>query len=302
MPRVGPVEMADALRRHLDITTITPALLGFVAERTGDRELKALLRPGNTVERAKWTWDRQAVDVVAEFGVRAAAQDWVDVLRPLQPRLYSISSSPLTSLREVRLTVSMVRFRSRRGRERRGVCSTFLSGLVDEAGAQPVPVRVQHTPNFRPPDDPATPMIMIGPGTGIAPFLGFLEERRARGDRAQNWLFFGEQRRATDFYHHDELDALFRDGTLSRLDLAFSRDQRRKIYVQDRMREHGARLWRWLADGAHFYVCGDAHRMARDVDQALRDVVAAHGGMDADDAAAYVKRMTATKRYVRDVY
>jgi len=299
VPRVGQVGLGEALRRHLDITTITPALLAFVGEHTGDRDLKTLLRPGNTVERAKWTWDRQAVDVIAEFPLQARPQDWVDVLRRLQPRLYSISSSPLTSPNEVRLTVSVVRFRSRRGNPRRGVCSTFLS---DGTAEHPVPVSVRRAPAFRPPDDPTTPMIMVGPGTGIAPFLGFLHERRARGDRARNWLFFGEQRRATDFYHHDELAALRRDGTLSRLDLAFSRDQRGKVYVQDRMHEHGARLWRWLCDGAHFYVCGDAERMAKDVDHALRDVVTAHGGLDAEDAAGYVKRLTATKRYVRDVY
>jgi sulfite reductase alpha subunit-like flavoprotein len=145
-------------------------------------------------------------------------------------------------------------------------------------------------------------MVMVGPGTGIAPFLGFLHERRARGHRAPNWLFFGEQHRATDFYYENELTALLADGTLNRLDTAFSRDQRNKIYVQDRMREHGHQLWSWLRDGAHFYVCGDASRMAKDVDRALRDIAVAHGGLDEDGAAAYVKQLGADKRYVRDVY
>jgi len=145
-------------------------------------------------------------------------------------------------------------------------------------------------------------MVMVGPGTGIAPFLGFLEERRARSHPARNWLFFGEQRQSTDFYYQDELDALQRDGTLTQLDVAFSRDQRTKIYVQDRMREHGAQLWEWLQDCAHFYVCGDASRMAKDVDHALRDIVAAHGNMNEERTAAYIKQLAAGKRYVRDVY
>jgi sulfite reductase alpha subunit-like flavoprotein len=145
-------------------------------------------------------------------------------------------------------------------------------------------------------------MIMIGPGTGIAPFLGFLQERQARGAAGANWLFFGEQRRATDFYYADELAALHRDGLLTRLDLAFSRDQRTKVYVQDRMREHGAQLWNWLQDGAHFYVCGDASRMARDVDAALREIATAHGRLDAEAAQAFLKQLAAEKRYLRDVY
>jgi len=160
-------------------------------------------------------------------------------------------------------------------------------------------VFVQRSPHFRPPADPSTPMIMIGPGTGVAPFVGFLRERAARGATGPNWLFFGEQRRETDFYYADELAALQTSGVLSRLDLAFSRDQRSKVYVQDRMREHGAQLWSWLQDGAHLYVCGDASRMARDVDQALRDIAATHGRVDPD---AYVKQLSAEKRYARDVY
>jgi sulfite reductase alpha subunit-like flavoprotein len=145
-------------------------------------------------------------------------------------------------------------------------------------------------------------MVMVGPGTGVAPFLGFLEERRARGHRAPNWLFFGEQHRATDFYYEEELTAFLADGTLDRLDTAFSRDQRAKVYVQDRMREHGPLLWSWLRDGAHFYVCGDASRMAKDVDRALRDIAVVHGGLTEEDATAYVKQLGTDRRYVRDVY
>ncbi|MFF5297634.1 bifunctional nitrate reductase/sulfite reductase flavoprotein subunit alpha [Paractinoplanes globisporus] len=294
LDKLGSRELRDALHRDLDITRITPDLLRFLVERTGDPFLKTLLRPDNKGELAKWTWGRQAVDLIAEYPVRAAAEEWAGALKRLQPRLYSISSTPLTDPALVSLTVSVVRFENHRGVSRRGVCSTFLADSADE-----VPVFVQKSPHFRPPADPATPMIMVGPGTGVAPFVGFLRERQARGAAGPNWLFFGEQRRETDFYYASELAALQTAGVLSRLDLAFSRDQRSKVYVQDRMREHGAQLWSWLRDGAHFYVCGDASRMARDVDQALRDIAATHGRVDPDE---YVKQLSAEKRYARDVY
>ncbi|MET8180244.1 bifunctional nitrate reductase/sulfite reductase flavoprotein subunit alpha [Streptomyces sp. NPDC005336] len=299
IPGSGPLPLAQALHRRLEIARITPDLLRLVADRTHDRDLKRLLRPDNKDGLAQWAWGRQAVDIIGEYPVRASAREWAGVLKRLQPRLYSISSSPLAHPGEVRLTVSVVRFENRRGVARKGVASTHLA---DTAPDHAVPVFVQRSPHFRPPADPAAPMVMVGPGTGIAPFLGFLEERRARGATGPNWLFFGEQRRATDFYYERELTALRRDSTLTRLDTAFSRDQRAKVYVQDRMREHGARLWSWLQDGAHFYVCGDAGRMAKDVDRELRRIAVAHGGLAEDAADAYVKRLAAEKRYARDVY
>ncbi|MFH9369154.1 molybdopterin-dependent oxidoreductase [Streptomyces anulatus] len=299
VPGHGPVALDEALHRHLDIARITPDLLRLVAEHTGDRSLKKLLRPDNKGERDRWTWGRQAVDVLAEHPVRATAAAWAEVLGPLRPRLYSIASSPLVDPHRMRLTVSVIRYESHRGRMRKGVASTFLADAEPDS---PLSVFVQRNDRFRPPADPATPMIMVGPGTGVAPFLGFLEERRALGHPGPNWLFFGEQHRATDFYYRDELDALSRSGTLTRLDTAFSRDQRAKVYVQDRMREHGAQLWSWLRDGAHLYVCGDASRMAKDVDRALRDIAVAHGGLDPDAAAAQVKQLASDRRYVRDVY
>ncbi|MGW1373594.1 molybdopterin-dependent oxidoreductase [Streptomyces sp. NPDC002446] len=299
VPGLGAAPLGEALHRHLDITRISPGLLRLIAERTGDRVLKKLLRPDNKGEFAQWAWSRQAVDVVAEHPVRADAAEWAAVLPRLRPRLYSISSSPLTDPGLIELTVSVVRYENRHGRPRKGVASAFLA---DAPPGSPVPVFVRGAPHFRPPADPATPMIMVGPGTGVAPFLGFLGERRARGHQAPNWLFFGEQRRATDFYYEDELGLLRAEGLLTRLDTAFSRDQRAKVYVQDRMREHGAQLWAWLQDGAHFYVCGDASRMAKDVDRALREIAVAHGGLTQDAAAAYVKQLAAEKRYVRDVY
>ncbi|MGW5636720.1 molybdopterin-dependent oxidoreductase [Streptomyces sp. NPDC003832] len=294
---VLPLE--EALRTRLDIARISTDLLRFVTERTGSHTLKRLLRPDNKDALAQWCWGRQAADVVAEFPFRASAAEWAGVLKRLQPRLYSISSSPLAHPGEVRLTVSVVRYPGDRGRDRLGVCSTYLADHADDG---PVQVFVQRSPHFRPPADPATPMIMVGPGTGVAPFVGFLEDRLARGHTGPNWLFFGEQRQATDFYYREDLRAHLASGHLDRLDLAFSRDQRNKVYVQDRMREHGPRLWQWLQDGAHFYVCGDAGRMAKDVDQALKDIATTHGGLGAEEASAYVRRLASDKRYVRDVY
>ncbi|MFC4950468.1 molybdopterin-dependent oxidoreductase [Pseudonocardia sp. GCM10023141] len=295
----GAMSLQDALRHHLDITRITPDLMALVAERSGDGTLRTLLRPDNKIEFAKWAWGRQLVDLLAEHPVRAAAQDWVDALKPLAARRYSISSSPLTDPRLLQVTVSVVRYDNQHGRRRKGVASTYLADAAPDSAMQ---VAVHRTPHFRPPPDPTTPMVMVGPGTGVAPFLGFLDERRARGHVASNWLFFGEQRAATDFYYRDELAAFRDDGTLTRLDTAFSRDQRSKVYVQDRMREHGARLWSWLQAGAHLYVCGDATRMAKDVDRALRDIAVARGGLTEAGAAAYVEQLATEKRYARDVY
>ena len=294
-----PIALAEALRTRLDITRITPDLLRFIIDRTGNRDLKRLARPGNRDELAKFSWGLQAVDLLGMFPVRASAAEWATVLKRLQPRLYSISSSPLVHQDEVRLTVSVVRYTNDRGRDRKGVCSTHLADHADDGLIQ---VFVQRSSHFRPPADPAAPAIMVGPGTGVAPFIGFLEDRQARGHTGPNWLFYGEQHQATDFYYREELQAHVASGHLDRLDTAFSRDQRSKIYVQDRMREHGPRLWSWLQDGARFYVCGDASRMARDVDQALHEIVTQHGGMDAEAAGAYVKQLAADKRYVRDVY
>lgn len=297
--KVGAVPLASAVERHLDLTRITPDLLRFLAEQTGDHVLKNLLRPDNKGELAKWLWGRQPVDVATEYAIRADAQQWVTMLKKIQPRLYSISSSPLADPDLVRTTVSVVRYDGTTGVRRGGLCSSYLA---DADADQPLALHIHRAPHFRPPGDPATAAIMIGPGTGVAPFVGFLEHRHARGDTGPNWLFFGEQHEATDFYYRDELTELRDRGVLTRLDVAFSRDQRAKIYVQDRMREHGAHLWSWLDSGAHFYICGDANRMAADVDRTLREIVAHHGSMERADADAYVKKLAADKRYVKDVY
>ncbi|GAF46772.1 bifunctional nitrate reductase/sulfite reductase flavoprotein subunit alpha [Rhodococcus wratislaviensis] len=298
LPDLPEMTLREALRTKLEITKVTPELLRFVQSRTQDTELARLLRPQNKIALQQWLWGRQSMDVLAEYGVDADADEWLSVLKRLQPRLYSISSSPKVDPGEVQLTVSAVRY-NHEGKNRSGVCSTFLADHCDEAD---VPIFVQKSAHFRPPQVADAPMIMVGPGTGIAPFRGFLHERRELGHTGKNWMFFGEQHEATDFYYREEMEAMHRDGFLTHLDAAFSRDQRQKIYVQDRIREHGAKLWGWMQEGASLYVCGDASRMAKDVDETVREVVRTHGRLDEEDAELYMKQLATDKRYVRDVY
>jgi sulfite reductase (NADPH) flavoprotein alpha-component len=298
VPVHGVMPLGDALLRHYEIAKTTPDMLRFVAERAKSTLLVDLMLEERRSERADWLWGRQFIDLLHGFPIRAGAAELLAALKPMQPRLYSISSSPLVHQDEVHLTVSTVRY-GLGGNTRGGVCSTFLA---DRAAEAMVPIFVQKSAHFHPPKDSATPMIMVGPGTGVAPFRAFLQERRARGATGKNWLFFGEQRAETDFYYRDELETMQLQGSLHRLDTAFSRDQAEKIYVQHRMIENGALMWRWLQEGAHFYVCGDANRMAKDVDAALRQVAETHGGLGRDAAAAYVAGMAQEKRYLRDVY
>ncbi|UOT04183.1 bifunctional nitrate reductase/sulfite reductase flavoprotein subunit alpha [Rhodococcus opacus] len=298
LPDLPEMTLREALRTKLEITKVTPELLRFVQSRTQDTELARLLRPQNKIALQQWLWGRQSMDVLAEYGVEADAEEWLSVLKRLQPRLYSISSSPKVDPGEVQLTVSAVRY-NHEGKNRAGVCSTFLADHCDEAD---VPIFVQKSAHFRPPQAADAPMIMVGPGTGIAPFRGFLHERRELGHTGKNWMFFGEQHEATDFYYREEMEAMHRDGFLTHLDAAFSRDQRQKIYVQDRIREHGAKLWGWMQEGASLYVCGDASRMAKDVDETIREVVRTHGRLDEEDTELYMKQLATDKRYVRDVY
>ncbi|CAK0024446.1 FdhF [Burkholderia pseudomallei] len=296
---MGELRLADALAKHLDITRPHPDALAFVASRSraGDA-LARLLGDDRKTDLKHWLWGQQLADVLHEFPLELSAAELVGMLKRLQPRLYSIASSPSAHRGEIHLTVSAVRYGNGR-RQRKGVASTFLA---DRAADAPVPVFVQKSAHFRPPASGDAPIVMVGPGTGIAPFRGFLHERRARGAKGRNWLFFGEQHADTDFYYRDELAQMRADGFLTRLDVAFSRDQTEKVYVQDRMLEQGAALWAWLEEGAHFYVCGDASRMAKDVDAALKTIVARHGGMTDEQAADYVARLAKDKRYARDVY
>jgi sulfite reductase (NADPH) flavoprotein alpha-component len=237
--------------------------------------------------------------VLARPETKLPPADFVRLLRKIQPRLYSISSSPKAHPGQVHLTVGAVRYEAH-GRTRKGVCSTFLAERCP-AGTT-AKVFVHSNSAFRPPANGDVPMIMVGPGTGIAPFRAFLEERRATGATGQNWLFFGDQRAATDFLYREELEAMQAAGVLTRLDLAFSRDQAAKIYVQQRMLENAAELYAWLEAGAHFYVCGDASRMAKDVDAALHQIIETAGRKSPADAAVYVQALKAAKRYARDVY
>jgi sulfite reductase (NADPH) flavoprotein alpha-component len=243
----------------------------------------------------------QIVDLVKQFpSSRPAPGDFVSTLSPLAPRLYSISSSPLAHPEQVHLTVGVVHFDGHAGRKCKGVASTFLAQRLSPGQKARVFVHASH--KFGLPADGSRPVIMVGPGTGIAPFRAFLQEREAASAKGKNWLFFGDQRREQDFLYEQELNRWQSSGLLTRLDTAFSRDQQEKVYVQHRMLEHGAELWRWLQEQGVFYVCGDAKRMALDVDKALRQVIGTHGGLSPAEADKYVADMIRAGRYQRDVY
>ena len=248
--------------------------------------------------------DAARLDVLAVLQkfptVRPHPEAFVDALETMQPRLYSIASSPKAAPGRISLTVDAVRYVVGK-RRRLGVASTFLADRV--VAGEPIKAYIQKAHNFGLPADAAKPVIMVGPGTGVAPFRAFLQERQATGASGRNWLFFGHQRQATDFLYRDELNAMKASGVLTRLSLAWSREAQEKYYVQDRMREVGAELWRWIADGAHFYICGDAKRMAKDVEAALVvEIVATHGVRSTDEAVAFVGSLKKAGRYQADVY
>ena len=285
-PDGGDLPLRRALTECYDLGKPSAGLLNLCGVSTGGGTAVAL---------------HHVVDVIlARPGLKPASADFVRTLKKIQPRLYSISSSPKAHAGQVHLTVGAVRY-EKDGRARKGVCSTFLADRA-AVGEARVGVFVHSNNAFRPPASGDTPMIMVGPGTGIAPFRAFLHERRAASARGKNWLFFGDQRAGCDFLYREELETLKAEGLLARLDLAFSRDQEEKIYVQHRMLENAAELFAWLEAGAHFYVCGDASRMARDVDLALHKVVETAGGKSAAEAAAYVQALRTARRYQRDVY
>jgi sulfite reductase (NADPH) flavoprotein alpha-component len=288
-----------ALTQIYDICRPSNELLAAAAARSSDELLGTLLDPRKSAELKQYLQGREVIDLLHSLRTPLPPAEFVTLLRKLQPRLYSISSSLKAFPDQVHLTVGTVRYDSH-GRRRKGICSTFLAERCDSA--MPLPVFVQTSHGFRLPQDPETPVIMVGPGTGIAPFRAFLHERRAVGAKGRNWLFFGDQRRATDYLYEEELEEMRRDGHLSRLDLAFSRDQEEKIYVQHRMLAAAGELWQWLEEGAHFYVCGDASRMAKDVDAALHTACEKGGGLSVENAAAYVQKLKSEKRYQRDVY
>jgi sulfite reductase (NADPH) flavoprotein alpha-component len=296
----GETNLETALTKKFEISTPSRDLIAEVERRAGNEELTHVLRNGDKEALDAFLWGKDICDLLALAPPSAfPAADLLTLLKPLQHRAYSISSSPHAAADSVHLTIASVRYHAD-GRDRGGVCSTFLADRVAEGGS--AGIFVSQNKSFRLPADNDAPVIMVGPGTGVAPFRAFLQERRARGAKGRNWLFFGDQHRDSDFIYADELSEMSRDGLLTRLDLAFSRDQQEKIYVQTRMRENGKALFAWLEEGAAFYVCGDASRMARDVDAALAEIIATHGGLADDRAADYVARLKREKRYLRDVY
>lgn len=243
---------------------------------------------------------RDLLEILEDFpSARPRIQDLVPRLGALQPRLFSIASSLRAHKNEVHLTVGVLRYERKR-RMREGVASTFFADRLDPSDT--IKVYIQPTYSFRLPTNADVPLIMVGPGTGIAPFRAFLEERKALGISGKTWLFFGNPNAATDFFYQEELESYLRDGVLTRLDTAFSRDQRDKFYVQHRMLQHSKELWAWLQEGAYFYVCGDASRMARDVDEALYWIAVQTGKLPEAEAAQYVKKLATEGRYLKDVY
>ena len=262
--------------------------------------LVEILKPENQKQLDDYIYQRGLIDLLEEFpGVVKSADELIALLPKLTPRLYSISSSPLAHAGEIHTTVAAVKYRTL-DRDRGGVCSTLMADRVSEG--EHLPIYIQQNKKFRLPQDMNTPLIMIGPGTGVAPFRAFLHERRVLGAPGRNWLFFGERSAASDYLYGDELEAMRTDGHLTRLDTAFSRDQAHKIYVQDRMKEQAATFWAWLEEGAAIYVCGDANYMAKDVDAALHSIVESQGNLSAEGAKEYVQHLKGQHRYHRDVY
>ncbi|WP_341937232.1 assimilatory sulfite reductase (NADPH) flavoprotein subunit [Marinimicrobium sp. C2-29] len=292
------VRLDQALQHHLELTRLTPPTVQHWAKLSESSELNTLV--DNKRELIQWLHGRDLLDLLQAYPVDGLdAQALVDQLRRLPPRLYSIASSQAAVDDEVHLTVAAVRY-EQRGREREGVGSTWLADRL--ALDETAPVFIDPNKNFRLPQDGDTPIIMIGPGTGIAPFRAFMQEREALEQAGKNWLFFGDRNFRTDFLYQREWLQWRKQGLLSRLDVAFSRDGPEKVYVQHRLREAGAELWRWLEDGAHIYVCGDANAMAPDVHEALIDVASTHGRKSRENAEQYLRDMTRDKRYQRDVY
>lgn len=299
----SPKPLRDALLRDYIVTTPSKEFLALLVQRAGAAvsEVAALTAdPARKKELEDYLWGREIVDFLhAHPGVGWSVEEFVKSLRKLQPRLYSIASSQKQVGESVHLTIATVRYASH-GKNRKGVASTFLADRAPQE--VPVPVFVHTAKHFRLPEDLSTPVIMVGPGTGVAPFRAFLQERKATGGGGKNWLFFGEQRRSTDFLYEEELESMKACGTLTRLDVAFSRDQAQKVYVQHKMQEASRELYAWLEEGAHFFVCGDGARMAKDVDAELHAIVARESGRSAEEAAEYVEALKKSKRYKKDVY
>ncbi|WP_213807427.1 oxidoreductase [Granulicella sp. dw_53] len=295
------ISLEEALRTRLQIGKLARGSVTQLAKLAPELEgLKVMVGPENKARAEEYCWGREFVDLATDFpGVVKEPQQLFNILSRLTPRMYSIASSQAMHKDNVQTTVRVVRYESH-GRDRQGVASGHLGDRANTGVLMPIFLHANN--NFRLPEDTSAPVIMIGPGTGIAPFRAFLEERQATGQPGDNWLFFGEQREKMDFLYREQFLGMHKDGVLTRLDTAFSRDQHAKIYVQDRMQERAAELFEWLERGAYFYVCGDATRMAKDVELALLDVIAKGSNGTLEHAAEYLATMKKQKRYQRDVY
>jgi len=288
----------EALLNRLACTVLSKIQIKKFNEFAGSKKLSDLLQVTNKDALVEYMWGRELIDLFLEFPQSEMnAQDFVGLLRTMPPRLYSIASSLSAHPEEVHLTVAIVRYEEH-GRKRKGVCSSYLAERVGDT----IPCYLHPNKNFKLPEDSSTPIIMVGPGTGIAPFRAFIEERQVTGSKGKNWLFFGDRSQNTDYLYGNEWEFYQKDGILNKLDLAWSRDQQEKVYVQHKMIEKKAELWIWLQNGATFYVCGDASRMAKDVDHALRTIAQDEGSMSEEDAAAWLKGLQREKRYLKDVY
>jgi sulfite reductase (NADPH) flavoprotein alpha-component len=292
--------LRHALTELYDVRRPSPDLIALFAERSGDLELNQLLEKDDKAALDEYLYGKDTLDLMEKFGkIPLSAAEFCRLSKPIAARAYSISSCPLVHENEVHATIASVRW-DLNGREHKGICSTYLADLVDEG--QDIGVYFSANKSFRIPTDGSKPIIMVGPGTGIAPFRAFLEEREATEATGQNWLLFGDRTKEFDYIYQDEIEAMQERGVLHRLDLAWSRDQAEKVYVQDKMRASGADLFAWLEQGGYFFVCGDAYRMAKDVDQALHDIIAEHGKLTVAETQEYVAKLKKEKRYVRDVY
>ncbi|QUT16234.1 NADPH-dependent assimilatory sulfite reductase flavoprotein subunit [Rahnella inusitata] len=291
------LSLCEALQHHIELTQNTTPIIEKYAGLCRDEHLTGLLADKTALQQYAQTVP--FVDMVRRAPTELDAQQLVDLLRPLTPRLYSIASSQAETESEVHITVGVVRY-DIDGRPRTGGASGYLADRLEEDGE--VKVFIEHNDNFRLPSNPEAPVIMIGPGTGIAPFRAFIQQRDNDGASGKNWLFFGNPHFTDDFLYQVEWQRYVKDGLLTNIDLAWSRDQAEKVYVQDKLREKGAEVWQWLQEGAHVYVCGDANRMAKDVEQALLEIIAENGVMDLETADEYLSELRLDRRYQRDVY
>jgi sulfite reductase (NADPH) flavoprotein alpha-component len=294
------IPLAEALRTRLAIGKLTLSSVKQYAKLLPHPDLAMMSLAENRSKAEEYIYGREFIDLISEFphGIKDPQQLFT-VLARLTPRMYSIASSQAMVKDAVHTIVRVIRYNSHK-RDRQGLCSGHLGERAPEGSTMPIFLHANN--NFRLPEDTSQPVIMVGPGTGIAPFRAFLQHRQAHGHRGDNWLFFGEQRRSSDFLYRADLEGMHKDGILTRLDTAFSRDQAHKVYVQDRMQQHAAELYEWLERGAYFYVCGDAHRMAKDVETSLLDAIAKGRKCAPDAAQEYLTNMKKEKRYQLDVY